>query len=237
MHERVRPRCWVPGAVVCALGFGLWASACTKVVEQPAATAPPPASAVPAPAPAPRRAAPTPSRAPAWPPPEAAPAPTPEAPPPVLTLNGDPKGLRREDVNRMIDGMMPALAGCLQAAGGAVAISFTADPSGRVDSPRATGAPAQAEACLVGVVSRLAIPPFGGKAIPVDFPLTIHRAPQPAAPAPAAQAPAPPPAPAPAPTPQLGVVPGAIPTTAPTTGGLPTMQPKTAAGSGIFVKP
>jgi hypothetical protein len=175
-------------------------TACTKVVEQPAAP-PPPTRAAPAPkaakAPAPRPApAPWPSEAPARKAaPTAAPAAAEKPALPADTLNGDPRGLRRDDLGRALDGALGSLASCFPpgSASGGVSLSFDADPSGRARNVKVAGGGAAAESCVSEKVAALRLPAFEGKAVPVQFPLSIHSAPaaQPGAAKPAEATPPP----------------------------------------------
>jgi hypothetical protein len=176
---------------------------CTKVNEQPVARAAPPPPPEPEAKVArpratsgysfPTSAAPIPTRAPAAP----APRGSPDAAVAAGTLNGDPKGLRREELSRALDGALPNLATCFETQGGpaSVGLSFDADPSGGARNVKVTGGGAGAERCVSSALAAARLPAFEGAAVPVNFPLTIQRstrtvaAPTPAAPA----APAPPP--------------------------------------------
>lgn len=93
------------------------------------------------------------------------------------TLNGDPRGITRETLNRSIQGAMGALAGCFANITHApmVAVSFEADPNGRPSLVRVNGAPPDAERCIRGVVQGIRFPSFDGKGVQVDLPLSFHR--------------------------------------------------------------
>jgi hypothetical protein len=235
------------GPAICAALAALGACK-AKVKEQPAAAAaPPPIAVATAPAAPPRRA-PT-REAPA----AASEIPAPSTPGAVAiaaardagpaTLNGDPGGLKREDLNRAIDAVMPGFAGCFQggpAPGGPVGLAFDADPSGRAQNVRVSGAGAEAQKCITGALAGLRLPAFAGPSVPVEIPLAVHRPAPPPAPAP------PPPAP---PAPALGMpstLPaggGAAPGGSPPATGLPTTAPTAPKPSGsgqqpgIFVRP
>jgi hypothetical protein len=184
------------------LGAGLLGSggACTKVIEQPTLAPPdnpPPEVKV---AKKPTR---PPSRNP-WPPstafasdrtaPVARPAAAPDTRPAVETLNGDPNGLKREDLQKELDGAMPALAACFDGSEGSsnVALSFDADPAGKAANLKVSGGNPTSAGCVRGVLGGLRLPAFSGAAVPVHFPLTVRAPvrPKPAAAAQAATAPA-----------------------------------------------
>jgi hypothetical protein len=96
---------------------------------------------------------------------------------PRETLNGDPKGITRETLNRSVQGAMGALAACFASAtqDPMVAVSFEADPSGRPSLVRISGAPPDSEHCVREVVQSIRFPAFDGKAVPVELPLSFHR--------------------------------------------------------------
>lgn len=166
---------------------------------------------------------------PAPPPPDAAPIALPN------TLNGDPNGLKREDINDALQAMLPSLAGCFPGAGPpTVGLSFDAEGNGRASNIKVSGVNAEAEQCVSGVLARAKLPVFQGKSVPVQFPISLYR-PQ----APAAEAP-PPPANAPAPAPVVGAAPVAAPpapgtSTAPYVPGS-TIQPTAGSAPGNEVK-
>ncbi len=187
---------------VAALWLACAGGACTKVQEQPElprqVMAQPIASA---PAkPARPRNTPWPSSTP-FAPDRVAPArrSAPDTRPAVETLNGDPNGLKREDLQKVMDGAMPALAGCFEGSEGSisVAVSFDADPGGKATNLKVSGGGAGAEKCVSGVAAGLRLPSFAGASVPVHFPLSI-RAPIRAKPAAAASPGAPAAAPEPA---------------------------------------
>lgn len=183
-------------AVSVALGVSMGTAACTKVREQPPApvveSAPGSLAAKtvsprqrPAPRPAFGAALPAPASSGAV---AARPATSPDtAPAPA----GRP--LDQAAVNKAVQVATPAMAACLNEGAGShnVQVSFDADPSGRPRNVKLTGAPPEAERCLVGQVSVLRFPEFDGPAVAISFPLTTYR-PPPAPPAPSAP---PPPAP------------------------------------------
>ncbi len=174
---------WLP--ISCAsllLLGGSVVPGCTKVREQPPASPVLPAEApAPAPKPTPRRPPPPAfggsvagEAAPASPPAPAAPAP-PVAP--ADTLNGDPKGPKREELSRALDGALPGLARCFDGGGGAgsVGLAFDVEPSGRAAGIKVTGASPTAERCVREAVAAVRLPTFEGKPVPIQFPLTVHR--------------------------------------------------------------
>jgi hypothetical protein len=165
---------------------------CTKVNEQPAL----PPQVAPVTTHAVARKAPTPVRR-VWqtesgfgsdrPVPVARPAATPDARPLAAdTLNGDPNGLKQEELQKALDGLMPRFGSCFESTEGSVnvGLSFEVDPSGRTTNLKVSGAGA-AERCVAGVVSSVRLPSFSGRPVPVQFPLRIHRSAssKPAAPA------------------------------------------------------
>lgn len=117
------------------------------------------------------------------------------APAAPATLNGDPAGLTRDVLNRAIQSAMGSLAACFSSLtqDPMVAVSFEADPSGHPSLVRVNGAPADAERCIRNTVQDIRFPPFQGKGVQVDFPLSFHRVTQPAQPQPTAEQPAGPP--------------------------------------------
>lgn len=96
---------------------------------------------------------------------------------PRATLNGDPNGLTRETLNVAIQGAMGSIASCFSSLtqDPMVAVSFEADPSGRPSLVRVSGAPAGAEHCIRNIVQGVRFPPFQGKGVQVDLPLSFHR--------------------------------------------------------------
>lgn len=155
-----------------ALSLGL-AGACTKVVEPPPLEPGPP---VVEPVKKPRFAPPP----PAWPTRPAAPATPPPAPkeaaPAVDTLNGDPEGLKREDLQNRLDAAMDRFSACVDAPGTTrVALSFDVAPEGGAQNVKVSGGGAAAEKCVAGVVAGLSLPKFSGKPVPVHFPITVQR--------------------------------------------------------------
>ena len=161
------------GRPALALGLGLALVACTKVVPPP-----PPEPTPPTPEPVAKRKFPPPP--PAWPKSPAPPAAAPAAPPPpaapIETLNGDPNGLKREDLQAALDGAMDRFAGCVDAAGTTqVALSFDAAADGKAENIKVSGGPAGADKCVSSIVSSLRLPKFSGKPVPVHFPITVRR--------------------------------------------------------------
>jgi hypothetical protein len=162
---------------------GALLGACTKVNEQPVL---PPTVQPPAPQPVARKPAPRPAP---WRSAFASDKPRepvarlprqPDAGPPPETLNGDPNGLKREALQKALDGAMPAFAACFDGSQGSmsVSLSFDADPGGKASNLRVSG----------GGGAGLALPTFSGSAVPVHFPLSIRASAPAPAPAPAAKA-------------------------------------------------
>jgi len=99
------------------------------------------------------------------------------------TLNGDPDGLTREDLDQAMKGVVPIVSNCFQAAsaGQTVTLTFDVDPSGSVANAKVVGAPPGADSCAIAAVASIRVPEFKGKAVPVTLPVSVHR-PGPAAP-------------------------------------------------------
>lgn len=95
---------------------------------------------------------------------------------PVNTLNGDPKGLKREELRAALEAAMPSFAACLQSSSGAatVGLTFDAQPDGSAQNVRISGVQAADERCIATALTRLRLPPFEGKPVPVEFPLTLY---------------------------------------------------------------
>jgi hypothetical protein len=181
------------GAAVLLLGLG---GACTKVNEQPVARQQMQAAPVEAPAKA-KPVAPTTytfSTSGETPPPPVARRALPPDAAPITSLNGDPKGLQREDLGRAMNGVLPSLVNCFQEPGApsSVGLSFEADPSGKARNIKVTGGSAAAQGCVSSTLGAASLPSFEGKSVPVDFPLSVQRTGAAPAPSPAAS---PPPAP------------------------------------------
>jgi hypothetical protein len=185
--------------------FAVLAGACTKVNEQPLARQEMQAAPVEAPA----KAKPATATAYTFSTSGESPAPMVRRPPPpdtapITSLNGDPKGLQREDLSRVMNGVLPSLADCFKAPGepSSVGLSFEADPSGKARNVKVTGGSPAAQGCVSSTLAAASLPAFEGKPVPVDFPLSVQRSPATAAPPPA-----PSPAPAAASAPGLFVKP------------------------------
>jgi hypothetical protein len=114
---------------------------------------------------------------------------TPDAAPTVVidTLNGDPKGLKREDINNALQQLLPSLAGCFSGGGGppTVGLAFDAEPEGRASHIKVNGASPEGERCVSATLGAAKLPAFEGKSVPVQFPISVFR---PAAPPSAAAA-------------------------------------------------
>jgi hypothetical protein len=120
----------------------------------------------------------------------------PDAGPPAIidTLNGDPKGLKREEINSALQEALPALAGCMPASGPpSFGLSFDAEPDGHATNIQVNGASGEAATCVSATLARLKLPVFEGKAVPVQFPISVYRPLAPPTPAAAVET-APPPA-------------------------------------------
>jgi hypothetical protein len=159
----------------------------------------------------------------------------PDAAPPTLvdTLNGDPKGLKREDINAALQGALPALSACFSGpnAPTSVGLAFDAEPDGRPSHIKVTGASAAGEQCVSATLAQTKLPTFQGKSVPVQFPLSFYRPPAPPAPAAAAPA-AVEQAAAPAPVPVTGAtVPPAPPSGMSTAPYAPSTLPATAGSA------
>ncbi len=71
---------------------------------------------------------------------------------------------------------MDRFSACVDSTGTTrVALSFDADPSGGAQNVKVSGGGAGAEKCVASVVTRLSLPKFSGKAVPVHFPITVQR--------------------------------------------------------------
>jgi len=192
-------------------------SACTRVRQQ---SDPLPAR----PLPPVTRNVPTQRPWPVTPPPPA--ALPPDAAPTVIvdTLNGDPKGLKREDINNALQQALPTLANCFQGAGApSVGLSFDAEPGGRASNIKVSGASPEGERCVSAALAQTKLPAFEGKSVPISFPISVYRPPVPT-PAAAVENPAPVPvtgAVQAAPPAGASTSPYAPPTMAPTAGSKP----------------
>lgn len=98
------------------------------------------------------------------------------------SLNDHPQGLRREELQKVLDEQMGNLAKCFDNAEvTSVGIYFEADPSGTARGVRVNGAPGDSEACAKNIISALKFPEFQGSAVPIDFPIRISRTVKPVA--------------------------------------------------------
>jgi hypothetical protein len=161
------------GLAACLMLSPAVLGACTKVVEPPVLEpAPPPPEPVKK-----RNVAPAPRAWPSRPAAPVAPPPAPKPPEPAIeTLNGDREGLKREDLQNALDGAMDRFSACVDSTGTTrVALSFDADPSGGAQNVKVSGGGPTAEKCVAAVVTRLSLPKFSGKAVPVHFPITVQR--------------------------------------------------------------
>jgi hypothetical protein len=103
----------------------------------------------------------------------------PDAAPTVIvdTLNGDPKGLKREDINNALQQALPTFAACFQGPGSpsSIGLSFDAEPDGRANNVKVTGASAEGERCVTATLGRTKLPVFEGKSVTVSFPISVYR--------------------------------------------------------------
>jgi hypothetical protein len=113
--------------------------------------------------------APAPVVRPAVPPPSAVTA-------PVDSLNGDPRGLTRGDLNRVMSDAVKQMSSCFTAGtpNPKINLSFEAEPSGRTSLLRVKGAPSNAEPCIRNIIQEMRLPSFEGKAVPVEMPLVFQ---------------------------------------------------------------
>jgi hypothetical protein len=111
------------------------------------------------------------------------------------TLNGEPGGPGRADMQKAIDRAMPSFQPCFREATGSVNVSlaFSAAPSGRAEQVRVTGGGPVIDGCLARALGQLKLPAFSGAAVPIQFPLAVERTVTPAPTAAAAPANPPPP--------------------------------------------
>jgi hypothetical protein len=97
------------------------------------------------------------------------------------TINGDPRGPRAADFNRVIDGAMPQLRGCfehatLPAGDFQVTVHYIVEPPGYTGAVSASGAaPKAVIECCRGVVENLKFPEFRGKKVENDLPVTFKK--------------------------------------------------------------
>ena len=92
------------------------------------------------------------------------------------SLNDHPDGLRREELQKVLDEQMGDLAKCFDNVEvTSVGIYFEADPSGTARGVRVSGAPGASEACAKNIVTALKFPEFQGNPVPIDFPIRISR--------------------------------------------------------------
>jgi len=93
------------------------------------------------------------------------------------SLNGDPRGLTRDSLNRSMAPIVGKIAACFSPGMGnpMVSLSFEAEPSGRTSMLRVKGAPADSEYCIRKIMQETKLPAFEGKAVPIDLPLSFHQ--------------------------------------------------------------
>jgi hypothetical protein len=97
------------------------------------------------------------------------------------TINGDPRGPRAAEFNRVVDGAMPQLRACfehapLPAGDFGVTVHYTVEPPGYTGAVSARGtAPRAVLDCCRGVVESLKFPEFRGKKVENDLPVTFKK--------------------------------------------------------------
>lgn len=97
------------------------------------------------------------------------------------TLNGDPRGPRAVEFNRVVDGAVPLVRGCferatLPAGDFTVVVHYTVEPPGYTGAVSARGtAPQEVQDCARGVVENLKFPEFRGKKVENDLPVTFQK--------------------------------------------------------------
>jgi hypothetical protein len=107
------------------------------------------------------------------------------------SLNGNPRGLTRDSVNRSMGPVIGKIASCFNPGMGnpMVSLSFEAEPNGRASMLRVRGAPPESEYCIRKIMQETKFPAFEGKAVPIDLPLSFHQVGQAASPGAAQGAP------------------------------------------------
>jgi|GEM_PF-5871607 len=91
------------------------------------------------------------------------------------SLNGDPGGLNREQLQIALQASLPRLSGCFSnASDTSMVISFDADPSGQVRGVRVRGA-VDAEPCVRETIESIRFPRFSGNPVAIDYPINISR--------------------------------------------------------------
>jgi hypothetical protein len=93
------------------------------------------------------------------------------------SLNGDPRGLTRDSLNRSMAPVVGRIASCFSPGMGnpMVSLSFDAEPNGRTSLLRVKGAPPDSEYCIRKIMQDIKFPAFEGKAVPIDLPLSFHQ--------------------------------------------------------------
>jgi hypothetical protein len=96
----------------------------------------------------------------------------------AASLNGDPGGLNREQLQIALQGVMPRLSACFaNATESSVVVSFDAVPSGTVRGVTVRGA-TDAEPCVREVVEAIRFPRFSGNPVAIDYPISVSRSTQ-----------------------------------------------------------
>jgi hypothetical protein len=97
------------------------------------------------------------------------------------TINGDPRGPRAVEFNRVVEGAMPQLRDCferaaLPAGDFQVTVHYIVEPPGYTGAVRASGAAPKAVLdCCRGIVENLKFPEFRGKKVENDLPVTFKK--------------------------------------------------------------
>lgn len=97
------------------------------------------------------------------------------------TINGDPRGPRAAEFNRVVDAAFPKLRDCLDRASlpaGSIRVvaHYTVEQPGYTGAVTVRGdAPAEAIACCKGVIEALKFPEFRGPKVEQDLPFTYQK--------------------------------------------------------------
>lgn len=93
----------------------------------------------------------------------------------TTSLNGDPGGLNREQLQVALQASLPRLSGCFSnGTDTSVVVSFDADPSGSVRGVRVRGA-VDAEPCVRQAIESIRFSRFSGNPVAIDYPINISR--------------------------------------------------------------
>lgn len=90
------------------------------------------------------------------------------------TLNGDPEGLKRDELQAALQGVLGRLAQCfVKSEVTSAVVSFEADPTGVPRGIRVKGAEGPTASCISGIVSAISFPRFSGNPVPIDYPISV----------------------------------------------------------------